>query len=40
VIPEIKIELDQMLTEAFEEMNAQPHKNAIIGPNDVYVLDQ
>jgi hypothetical protein len=40
VIPEIKIELDQMLTEAFSEMNAQPHKNARLGPSDVYVLDQ
>jgi hypothetical protein len=29
-----------MLTEAFAEMNAQPHKNAILGPNDVYMLDQ
>jgi hypothetical protein len=29
-----------MLTEAFYEMNLQPHKNAILGPNDVYVLDQ
>ena len=38
-IPQIKIELDQMLHEAFNEMSCQPRKNIRIGNNDIYVLD-
>lgn len=38
-IPEIKIELDHVLNQAYEELRAQPSKNALLGISDVYIVD-
>lgn len=39
-IPQIRVELDDMLNDAYQELRIQPKKNIILGhPTDICIID-